>query len=62
MNKIFKKVDWVQVGVLALGITASIAKSIYEAKKFDANLQKQSNDHFEKKVNELIDAKLKKNR
>ena len=62
MNKIFKKVDWIQVGVLALGITASIAKSIYEAKKFDANLQKQSNDHFEKKVNELIDAKLKKNR
>lgn len=60
MNKLFKKLDWFQVGVLALGITASVAKTIYESKKFDANLDKQHNDHFEKKVNELIDAKLKK--
>lgn len=60
MKKIFKKMDWIQVGVLALGITASIAKTVYESKKFDDNLAKQTNDHFEKKVNELIDAKLKK--
>jgi len=60
MKNIFKKMDWIQVGVLALGITASIAKTVYENKKFDDNLAKQTNNHFEKKVNELIDAKLKK--
>lgn len=60
MKKFIKKLDWVQVGVLALGITASIAKTLYESKKFDENLAKQTNDQFEKKVNELIDAKLKK--
>ena len=49
MKNIFKKMDWIQVGVLALGITASIAKTVYENKKFDDNLAKQTNNHFEKK-------------
>jgi hypothetical protein len=60
MNKFIKKIDWIQVGVLALGITASLARTLYENKKFDENLTKRSNEHFDKKVNELIDQKLQK--
>lgn len=60
MKKVLKKIDWVQIGVLSLGLAASLAKSVYEAKKFDANLEKRCDDHFEKRVNELIDKKLKK--
>lgn len=60
MKKVLKKIDWVQVGVLGLGLAASLAKSIYEAKRFDADLDKKYEDNFEKKVNELIDKKINK--
>ncbi len=60
MKNILKKLDWIQVGVLVLGVTASLARTLYENKKFDESLAKKSDDHFEKKVNELIDQKLKK--
>ncbi len=60
MKKVLKKIDWFQIGVLGLGLAASLAKSVYEAKKFDANLEKKYDDHFEKRVNELIDKKIKK--
>ncbi len=60
MKNILKKLDWIQIGVLALGVTASLARTLYENKKFDENLSKKNDDHFEKKVNELIDQKLKK--
>lgn len=59
MKKVLSKIDWVQVGVLSLGLAASLAKSVYEAKRFDANLEKRCDEHFEKRVNELIDKKLK---
>ena len=60
MKNVLQKIDWVQVGVLGLGLAASLAKAIYESKRFDANLDKRCDDHFEKRVNELIDKKLKK--
>lgn len=60
MKKVLKKIDWVQIGVLSLGLAASLAKSVYEAKRFDSNLEKRCDDHFEKKVNELIDKRLNK--
>ena len=59
MKKVLKKVDWFQVSVLGLGLVASLAKSVYEAKRFDANLDKQYDQHFEKRVAEIVDKKLK---
>jgi len=61
IKKVIKKVDWVQVGVLGLGLIASLAKSIYEAKRFDTNLNEKYNNHLEKRINEIIDKKLSKN-
>lgn len=60
MKKVLKKIDWFQVGVLSLGVAASLAKSIYEAKRFDADLNEKYEDNFEKKVNALIDKKINK--
>lgn len=60
MKNVLKKIDWFQVGVIGLGLTASLVKSIYENKRFDANLNKQYDEHFEKRVSEIVDAKLKK--
>lgn len=54
MKKVLKKIDWFQVGVLGLGIAASIAKSFYENKKFDEALNKKFNEKIEKKVDQLI--------
>lgn len=60
MKKFLEKVDLVQVGVLGLGLVASLAKSVYEAKRFDADLDKKYEEHFEKKVSKIVDEKLKK--
>ena len=60
MKNFLEKVDWVQVGVLGLGLVASLAKSVYEAKRFDADLDKKYEEHFEKKVSKIVDEKLKK--
>ena len=60
MKDILKKVDWFQVGVLGLTLATTLAKGIYENKKFDANLNKQYDEHFEKRVAEIVDKKLKK--
>ena len=57
MKKVLKKIDWVQVGVL--GLAASLAKSIYEAKRFDADLEKRYDGNLEKKINEIIDKRIK---
>lgn len=54
MKKIFKKMDWVQIGVLGLGIAATLAKSIYENKKFDEALDKKFTEAIDKKVNKMI--------
>ena len=62
MNNVLKKVDWVQVGVLGLGLFASLAKSIYESKPFDADLDKKYEQNFEKKVLEIVDKRLKENK
>lgn len=61
MKKVIKKIDWVQVGVLGLGLIASLAKSIYEAKRFDANLNERYDDHLDKRISEIVDKKLNKN-
>lgn len=55
MKKVLSKIDWFQIGVLGLGIAASVAKSFYENKKFDEALQKKFDEKIEKKVNELIE-------
>lgn len=60
MKKVIQKIDWVQVGVLGLGLIATLAKSVYEAKRFDEDLNKRYDDHLEKKVSEIIDKKLAK--
>ena len=60
MKKFLEKVDLVQVGVLGLGLVASLAKSVYEAKRFDADLDKKYAEHFETKVSKIVDEKLKK--
>ena len=60
MKKILEKVDWAQVSVLGLGVVAYFAKAVYEAKRFDADLDKKYEEHFEKKVSEIVDKKLKK--
>lgn len=54
------RIDWCQVGVVGLGIAATIVKSIYENKRFDANLEKQYINHFEERVSKIVDKKLKK--
>lgn len=59
MKKVLKKIDWIQVGVLSLGLAASLAKSIYEAKRFDADLEKRYDGNLEKKINEIIDKRIK---
>lgn len=56
MKKVLSKIDWFQIGVLGLGIAASVAKSFYENKKFDEALQKKFDEKIEKKVNELIES------
>lgn len=60
MKKFLEKVDWVQVGVLGLGLVASFARSLYETKRFDADLDKKYEDNFEKRVEEIVDKKLNK--
>lgn len=62
MKKFLEKIDWFQVGVLTLGLTASLAKSLYETKRFDDNLNKKYDDNLEKRINEIIDKKLAKNK
>lgn len=59
MNKVLKKIDWFQVGVITMGLAATLVKSIYESKRFDSNLNKRYDDNFEKRVEEIIDKKLK---
>ena len=59
MKKVLKKIDWIQVGVLGLGLAASLAKSIYEAKRFDADLEKRYDGNLAKKINEIIDKRIK---
>lgn len=54
MKKFLKKIDWFQVGVLGLGIAASLAKSFYENKKFDEALDKKFTEQIEKKVDKMI--------
>ena len=58
MKKVLKKIDWIQVGVLGLGLAASLAKSIYEAKRFNADLEKRYDGNLEKKINEIIDKRI----
>jgi len=60
MKDMFKKVDWFQIGVLGLGVVASLTKSVYETKRFNANLDKRYDDNFDKRVAEIVDKKLKK--
>jgi len=60
MKKVLSKIDWFQVGVLGLGLTASLVKSIYETKRFDANLNKRYDDNLEKRISEIVDKKLSK--
>jgi len=60
MKNILKKIDWIQVSVLGLGVVASLAKSIYEAKRFDEDLDKKYDEHFEKKVSKIVEEKLKR--
>ena len=62
MKKVLSKVDWFQVGVLVLGLSASLAKSIYETKRFDKNLNERYDDNLEKKISKIVDEKLKKNK
>lgn len=54
MKKFIKKIDWFQVGVLGLGIAASIAKSFYDNKKFNEALDKKFAEEIEKKVDKMI--------
>lgn len=54
MKKVFKKVDWVQIGVLGLGIAATLAKTIYENKKFNEALDKKFTEAIEKKVDKMV--------
>lgn len=58
MKKILKKVDWFQIGVLGLGIAASVAKTFYENKKFNESLEKKLEEKVEKKVDEMIEKGL----
>lgn len=58
MKKVLKKIDWFQIGVLGLGLAASLAKSIYEVKRFDADLEKRYDCNLEKKINEIIDKRI----
>lgn len=60
MKKMVKKIDWVQIGVLSIGLVATLAKSIYEAKRFDQDLEEKYEKHFEKKVSEIVDKRLSK--
>lgn len=60
MKNILKKIDWIQVSVLGLGVVASLAKSIYEAKRFDEDLDKKYDEHFEKRVSKIVEEKLKR--
>lgn len=54
MKKVLKKIDWFQVGVLGLGIAASVAKTFYENKKFNEALDKKLNEQIEKKVDKMV--------
>lgn len=60
MKKIIKKIDWIQIGVFSLGIIATVAKTLYENKRFNEELDKKYENNFEKKVSEIIDKKLSK--
>lgn len=53
------RIDWCQVGVFMLGIGATIAKTLYENKKFDENLDRQYIEHFDERVSKIVDKKLK---
>ena len=59
MKDALKKVDWVQIGVLGLGLVATLAKGLYENKRFDSDLEKRFNNRLEQKVEEIVEAKLK---
>lgn len=60
MKKVLSKIDWFQVGVISLGLVASLSKSIYDAKKFDSVIEKQLDEGLEKKVQEIVKKELKK--
>lgn len=53
------KIDFVQVGIAALGAIAGLARTIYEIKRFDENLNRQYIDHFDERVSKIVDKKLK---
>lgn len=55
-----KKLDWASIGVFGLSIAASVAKLVYNNKRFDDHLNKQYDGHLDDKVSKIVDTKLKK--
>lgn len=62
MKNSSKKIDWLQIGVFALGLATAIVKSLYETKRFNDDLNTKYENNFDKRVNELIDKKMNKNK
>jgi len=58
MKKVLEKIDWVQIAVTGLSIVAYLAKSMYETKRFNENLNKRYDDNFDKRVSDIVEKKL----
>lgn len=58
MKDFLKKVDWIQIGVTGLSVVAYIAKSLYDTKKFNENLDKRYDDNFDKRVTDIVKKEL----
>lgn len=55
-----KNVDWFQVGVGGLTLLATLAKTIYDNKRFDARIDKDLDGRLVERVEEIVNQKLKK--
>lgn len=55
-----KEIDWFQIGVIGLSLLGTLAKGIYENKRFDAVVDKNFDGRLVERVGEIVKDKIKK--
>lgn len=55
-----KEIDWFQIGVIGLSLLGTLAKGIYENKRFDAVVDKNFDGRLVERVREIVEDKIKK--
>ena len=55
-----KEIDWFQIGVIGLSLLGTLAKGIYDNKRFDAVVDKNFDGRLVERVGKIVEDKIKK--